>query len=305
MAEKSNVRGNPKAQSSSPAPTPTPSLANRIQSSATGLAKSTFKPGSDLNNTLSSTNSKSGPSAQSSNAGTSIDSLSGPTSSVGPKQESFRSSNSAIPDEEFDFQHAPQLDEEDALHDTKGKGRLDSWNTNYASSQSQSQSQFQPHPQNQNQNHNHNQNPEDGAAVVDLLSAPSTEEDPATIPETDLDPAPLPLSASEREALDSFRLSSHGPRLTSASLVPDIDTFLSQGYNESQGQGQGQALRDEVLARLPGAGDWVGVQERYHEEVWGFLGPVLEAARTEIEQGKSEEGPAVRRLKMILGHMGG
>lgn len=93
--------------------------------------------------------------------------------------------------------------------------------------------------------------------------------------------------------------------------MPDIDTFLSQGYNEGLGQGldqaQGQRLRDEVLVQLPGAGDWVGVQERYHEEVWGFLGPVLEAARKEVEQGLGQdgEGPAVRRLRMILGHMGG
>lgn len=75
----------------------------------------------------------------------------------------------------------------------------------------------------------------------------------------------------------------------------------------------GSALRDEVLGQLPGAGDWIGVQERYHDEVWGFLEPVLEAARVEIERGRegggdgsgNGEGPAVRRLRMILGHMGG
>lgn len=177
---------------------------------------------------------------------------------------------------------------------------------NYGTSP-QSQSQHQPHSPNRDWNQNQK---EDGAAVISLLTAPSAEEDPSTIPETDLDPAPLPLSASEREALDSF-LQSNTPRLTTASLVPDIDTFLSQGYNEGLGQGldqaQGQRLRDEVLAQLPGAGDWVGVQERYHEEVWGFLGPVLEAARKEVEQGLGQdgEGPAVRRLRMILGHMGG
>jgi len=64
-------------------------------------------------------------------------------------------------------------------------------------------------------------------------------------------------------------------------------------------------LRDEVLGSLPGARDWVCVQERYHDEVWGFLEPVLEAARTEMEgqERGSREGPAVRRLRMILGHM--
>jgi hypothetical protein len=104
--------------------------------------------------------------------------------------------------------------------------------------------------------------------------------------------------------------------MTGSSLVPDIDTFLSQGLGQENENGvggtsrSGVLLRDEVLAKLPGAGDWVGVQERYHEEVWGFLEPVLEAARTEMESGidggeGGAEGPAVRRLRMVLGHMGG
>ncbi|KAJ5966926.1 hypothetical protein N7501_003174 [Penicillium viridicatum] len=110
----------------------------------------------------------------------------------------------------------------------------------------------------------------------------------------------------------------------------DIDVFLSQGVGAGSGSGirigEGNAmptgagftstssstsLRDAVLANLPGAGDWIGVQERYHDEVWGFLQPVLEEARAEIEEkgveglGPGEDGPAVRRLKMILMHMKG
>ena len=55
------------------------------------------------------------------------------------------------------------------------------------------------------------------------------------------------------------------------------------------------------------------VQERYVDDVWGYLEPVLEAAKEEIEDGDKFEGtghedgdgPAVRRLKMILVHMKG
>lgn len=100
---------------------------------------------------------------------------------------------------------------------------------------------------------------------------------------------------------------SEGPaRITGASLVPDIDSFLSQEGRAGTGM-EATALRDAVLTRLPGASDWVGVQERYHDEVWGFLQPVLEAAREEIENGEggAVEGPAVRRLKMVLMHMKG
>lgn len=74
-------------------------------------------------------------------------------------------------------------------------------------------------------------------------------------------------------------------------------------------------LRDAVLTGLSGSEDWVAVEERYHDEVWGFLKPVLQAAKTEIDSqqrqgnkdglsGQGEDGPAVARLKMILRHMG-
>jgi hypothetical protein len=79
----------------------------------------------------------------------------------------------------------------------------------------------------------------------------------------------------------------------------DIDVFLSQGVGAGSGIGMGigegnamatgststsTSLRDVVLTNLPGAGDWIGVQERYHDEVWGYLQPVLEEARAEIEE---------------------
>lgn len=136
--------------------------------------------------------------------------------------------------------------------------------------------------------------------------------------EVDIAAAPGPLSAAEREALDSFRkgMGLDGEdkgrvgRLTGASLVPDIDVFLSQGLGGNVSTSASTSLRDAVLTNLPGAGDWIGVQDRYHDEVWGFLQPVLEDARAEIEEkgeglGPAEDGPAVRRLRMILMHMKG
>ncbi|KAL1855613.1 hypothetical protein Plec18167_004047 [Paecilomyces lecythidis] len=159
--------------------------------------------------------------------------------------------------------------------------------------------------------------PSDGSAVVSLLADPSfqpeflpTEENP--IDSTDLDSVP-PLTASEVQIIESFRrhpsMASETPsqqyRITSQSLIPDIDAFLVQDSPATDTA----ALRDSVLHHLPGAEDWVAVEERYHDEVWGYLRPALEAAQKEIEEKKnegappSEEGPAVRRLRMILQHM--
>lgn len=168
--------------------------------------------------------------------------------------------------------------------------------------------------------------PTDGAAVVSLLSDASFDpNDPEEGLDLDIDAAPPPLTASEIETLDSFRRQmgsgpagqeqpqSHG--LTSTSLIPDIDTFLQQhdpatSHSRPQTQNEDTTLRDTVLSNLPGAADWIGVQERYHDEVWGYLRPALEAAKAEMEDGEKMEGighggdgPAVRRLRMILEHM--
>ncbi|KAJ5855871.1 uncharacterized protein N7529_009815 [Penicillium soppii] len=339
--EKPNMRGESKTQDKSnpnPANTtkPPPSLATRIQSSATGLAKSTFHPGSDQTNTLSSsTNTKASPSTPStSNAAAQIGPISGPSgstsASAGPSstQSTFRSTSSISPAIEDEFQRftedqatlpASEFPAGPETPTPKGKERLETtWQSpNQPRSQIPPVTTTDPTPY---------LDAEDGAAVLALLASPSTESDPATLPADELEPtaAPAPLSAREREALDSFLRAVPGTetetqrpaRMTGSSLVPDIDTFLSQGLGQENENGvggtsrSGVLLRDEVLAKLPGAGDWVGVQERYHEEVWGFLEPVLEAARTEMESGidggeGGAEGPAVRRLRMVLGHMGG
>ena len=46
--------------------------------------------------------------------------------------------------------------------------------------------------------------------------------------------------------------------------------------------------------------------ESYHEDVWGYIRPLVEAARQEqrvAESASSGDGPAVRRLRMILAHL--
>ena len=42
----------------------------------------------------------------------------------------------------------------------------------------------------------------------------------------------------------------------------------------------------------------------YHEDVWGYLKPIVAQARTELREGRSvKDSPAVARLQMILGHI--
>lgn len=176
------------------------------------------------------------------------------------------------------------------------------------------------HPQEQNPIH------QDGAAVVSLLSDPSFQ--PEFADDNDNEhylyedtTVPAPLTADEIRILESFRRQNqqssstethHKPnnnnKITSHSLIPDIDTFLAENDGISVGGTSDAALRDAVLHNLPGVEDWVAVNDRYQDEVWGYLRPALEAASKEIEENEREseparEGPAVRRLKMILRHM--
>ncbi|KAL1965800.1 hypothetical protein VTN77DRAFT_5121 [Rasamsonia byssochlamydoides] len=165
------------------------------------------------------------------------------------------------------------------------------------------------------------QNAQDGAAVVALLSDPNFQ--PEFLPTAD-DPTDYsvidtvaPLTAEELQIIDRFRRHQSSSaedraaerRITSRSLIPDIDGFLAQ--DASHAAMDTTTLRNTVLTNLAGAEDWMGVEERYHEEVWGYLRPALQAASKELEEKKNKpgkgseekDGPAVRRLKMILRHM--
>lgn len=164
--------------------------------------------------------------------------------------------------------------------------------------------------------------PSDGAAVVSLLSDltfdpnfPPSANEPAEVIETELS-APAQLTPAEIQALESFRrvlptstINTHTTNhVNPHSLVPDISSFLESV--PSAANTDAVTLRDAVMTGLPGAADWLGVEERYHDEVWGYLQPTLEAAAQELQSkdwggsdGQQADGPAVRRLRMILKHM--
>ncbi|KAL3465267.1 hypothetical protein BJX64DRAFT_252709 [Aspergillus heterothallicus] len=304
------------------------SLASRIQNSASGLARNAFLsvPGADTTQLLSD-GSKAAPFSSSSSALAAADhykETSGPASSSSRDQssqgqaETFRSSSTTQPGgfelpelTENEFQSAYGGEFEEALNDTskgKGKGREKS------TASSTANSYLEPTP---------TLISTDGNAVVSLLADtnfdpafPPTADEPLDYVETEFG---LPkLTPDEIKMIESFRRqlppelqSQQSPvsssRLSSLSLVPDIGSFLDTLPASNSGTSHATSLRDEVLTSLPGAADWISVENKYHDEVWGYLQPTLEAAAKEIESSKgsasTEDGPAVRRLKMILSHM--
>ena len=78
-----------------------------------------------------------------------------------------------------------------------------------------------------------------------------------------------------------------------------------------EGQAEREQLQRVVAAARGGQAfqDFASIFdeiESYHEDVWGYIGPLVEAARQEqrgAESASSEDGPAVRRLRMIVAHL--
>ncbi|KAJ6015312.1 hypothetical protein N7540_009903 [Penicillium herquei] len=376
----------PLDSNSNPAPTSAqPSLAQRVQNSATGLARSAFSaqnPNSGAAHVLSgSINGKagSGPASGPSTAagylvsqevrGSGSSAASGQSTGTGALQEGFRNtSNDARGDGDVQggfsipALSAEQFQNEYGYEDTlaraqesidlnTGTGPRSSVESLQSSGAGKWKGKKRAHDPIQGEYTTAWQRANaktgvdtlssttdtDGAAVVSLLSDRSfdasfgTDFNSALDVDLDPDAAPPPLTTEKIKLLESFRREiaqedksgnisltqsvSSTPQLSSLSLVPDIDTFLQEndpaGYTQLhrvKTSGVNTSLRDDVLANLPGAEDWVIVHERYHDEVWGYLRPALEAAKTEMEENKQgeedyEDGPAVRRLKMILRHM--
>lgn len=98
------------------------------------------------------------------------------------------------------------------------------------------------------------------------------------------------------------------------SLLPDFSSDESSIETE-------QALldREETIFRIRSPGliskdngllPWIDMLGSYHDQVWGNLLPLIQEPYLEVKEietaghGRSQESSTVRRLSMILGHMG-
>ncbi|KAI5310025.1 hypothetical protein KEM55_001910 [Ascosphaera atra] len=93
------------------------------------------------------------------------------------------------------------------------------------------------------------------------------------------------------------------------SLLPDIDSLIS--YAE-EAVATGPPGQKESWKAMPSVSEWLDLDSKYIDEVWGgALKPFTEAARDEVAERKEMglegmgNGPAVRRLGMVLDHLRG
>ncbi|OJD13234.1 hypothetical protein AJ78_06289 [Emergomyces pasteurianus Ep9510] len=195
-----------------------------------------------------------------------------------------------------------------------------------------------PNPtQNQKNNEYHNTphksphtsytpHPNDGQAVISLLTSPSFQPATFTPPESpqselfELDASMLPPSSSNQSTAATAATAATTTTTTGTitqlqtpsfppnqlSLIPDIESILSAIQQQSH---HPQQQHDWDWAEMPGVAEWLEIDGTYQDTVWGFLKPYVEAARREVVEQRDrglvevEDGPAVKRLGMVLGHL--
>ena len=271
------------------------SLVGRISQSAVGLLDQAFRPtSSDAGNTLSQALNNNGK-ASGSSASASLrqhGDYEGKTDSNGTQLhnsgsafvsvERFRSAPSKHHEgmslDEFldvDNNLAPQDDT--TFRVEKGKAVARGTPGDKSS---------QPLPQHQLSRH------EDGAEVSRLLSDLSFQ--PSTTFEYDLEEDySIVLTVAEKADADYFSSHFDGHFLASQPLAQQLE--------EASNASRLDASSAELLSFFEHV-------ENYQDEVWGYLKPIVAAAREEIKSstdasGRMEEGPALRRLRMILHHI--
>ncbi|KAI4224520.1 MAG: hypothetical protein L6R36_004612 [Xanthoria steineri] len=169
------------------------------------------------------------------------------------------------------------------------------------------------------EDHVPNGHPADGAAVVAMLSDPSfcIDEEPHFTAEfeefTDLKltPANSASTPAQRASIDIC------PSANPLALIPDFHGPSNKPvpnslYHDSRLPDKWQA---EIFVPVSHCDQdfelqpWIEILTKYHDEVWGDMLPLVEAARTEANASKNGDPghggnfPAIRRLAMIARHM--
>lgn len=149
----------------------------------------------------------------------------------------------------------------------------------------------------------------DGAAVVALLS------DPAFA--VDTEPSSTLVSEGRKglncETLQVRRGPNKPDNILHPSNTPDFVPDFSTPWDPvdtSLTARKGIHERDYFLeSRCGDVQPWIDMLHLYHDEVWGDILPLVQEAREELttnneSKTRLSEGPAIRRLEMVLQHLG-
>lgn len=150
----------------------------------------------------------------------------------------------------------------------------------------------------------------DGAAVVALLSDPAftVDEEPSSTLDSETDGAEgryhKGLRTGERLAESIGVLHPSSP----LDLVPDFGARWDLSHTLSATPTGIYESRHFLELGSRETQPWIDILGRYHDEVWAEISPLVQEAREELEAANEkqtclQEGPAIRRLMMVLQHL--
>lgn len=150
----------------------------------------------------------------------------------------------------------------------------------------------------------------DGAAVVALLSDPAFKVDEEASSTLDLEDDRWKERNDERLRTGKPSAKSVDPshRSNPLDLVPDFSPPWNSSH-ASLGSQKDSHERGHLLEPRPReVQPWVDILDRYHDEVWGEMLPLVQEACEELEAANEirtcyQDGPAVHRLRMVLQHL--
>ena len=151
----------------------------------------------------------------------------------------------------------------------------------------------------------------DGAAVVALLSDPAftVEQETPSLLDLGNDSTEVQKCKNSHQGSYPTKCVASSHSLNPLGLVPNFGVPWKSGHASPATE---KGINREGYFQESSFGDiepWVGILDRYHEEVWGDNLPFIKEARAETnmtgkDQPDSDDGPATRRLKMVLQHVG-
>ena len=150
----------------------------------------------------------------------------------------------------------------------------------------------------------------DGAAVVALLSdpAPTMDEEPSSTLNLGTDRGKgrnykrLQTKNRSAQSVDAIHLSNP------LDLVPDFSARWNSSQASLAFQKDGYEGGHFLEPRQKDVQPWIDILDKYQDEVWGEMLPLVGEAREEFKAANEnqtcyQDGPAIQRLTMVLQHL--
>ena len=161
---------------------------------------------------------------------------------------------------------------------------------------------------------NHNGKDEDGAAVVALLSDPSfsIKDDTADFRDYNIDKYCVNDKGKTYSYQERHKSTPHHDACTAINpldLIPDFNAPKEPHFDLTRKKIYQLVVDGLTTPNQAEIQPWIDILDKYQDDVWGDMLPLVRGAREEIriarpsEKGTLRDRPAIRRLQMLMNHL--